>query len=80
MRIILKVGEKALLLQEGIDVKDAVNLFEGALPVREDRYSNLPDWHMSESKIKIEIVVISDNAIEQPVIEDDFIGKEDIAI
>lgn len=77
MRIILKVGDKALLLQEGVDVKDAVNLIEGATPVKQTGYHE-GKWADALRNIEIEVLVIPDSSVEQPVIEDDFIPKEDI--
>ena len=70
MRIILKVGDKALLLQEGIDVKDVANIFEGVLPLREERYSDDHDWAIIEYKTKVEIIVTPNDAIKE------FVEKE----
>lgn len=77
MRIILKVGDKTLLLQEGVDVKDVANIFEGVLPLREERYSDDHDWAIIKYKTKVEIIVTPNGAIKELVVkEDDKEGKE----
>jgi uncharacterized protein YijF (DUF1287 family) len=59
MRTILRLGYTNILLQEGIDAKDAVALFDNAEIVQ--KYSK--KWELKNDETEIEVISVLNKAI-----------------